>query len=133
MSAYAETKTTLRDEKHLCAALAALGFAFETHAEPQTLIGWHGETRPQKANIIIRRANTGLAASNDVGFVRQSDGTYAAIISDYDSSKFDGAWLGRVKQEYSVAQRIEAGRAKGYVYMGREQQGARVQLRFGVR
>ena len=79
----------ITSQEILLAALAELGWkdgAVEVHQTPQTLMDWHGQSRPQKANIIIRRRNTGLGASNDVGFIKNADGTFSPIVSDYDSS-----------------------------------------------
>lgn len=79
----------ITSQEVLLAALAELGWGagkVEVHAEPQTLMDWHGEKRPQKANIIIRRRNTGQGASNDIGFLKNADGTYSPIVSDYDTS-----------------------------------------------
>jgi hypothetical protein len=72
----------------LLAALADLGWdsgKVEVHETPVTLYGYHGDARPEKANIVIRRHNTGIGSSNDIGFVKRDDGTYAPIISEYDS------------------------------------------------
>lgn len=139
MSMYGTFPTELRDANHLCAALEALGLKHEVHAEPQTLYDYQGHKRPQKAEIIIRRGDTGLGASNDVGFARQADGTYQAIISEYDEGcKFNQQWLGQLKQEYKISRRMEVGKSRGYVFMGREtvqkENGkSEVLLRFGVR
>lgn len=134
MSAYGTFTTTLRDEKLLCAALAEMGFTFECHAEAQNLHGYVGDTRQQKANIIIRRHHTGIGASNDVGFLKTADGTYQAIISDYDrGAKFNDTWLGKLSQEYGVQRTLSVAKNKGYVLQTRKQVGEKVQLVFGAR
>jgi hypothetical protein len=58
----------------------------EVHDEAQHLVGYQGDQRKDKANVIIRRKYVG-GASNDLGFVLQEDGTYKAIVSEYDRSK----------------------------------------------
>lgn len=103
MSKYREIKTEFKEEGLLRQALQASGVPFEEHASPQTLVDWHGQPRPEQAEFIIRRHNVG-PSSNDVGFRRETDGTYTAIVSDYDqTSRRAQAHLGRIKQEYARA------------------------------
>ena len=134
MSMYHECQTDLKDGKHLLAALTDLGFLVECHEQPQTLMDWHGQPRPQKANIIIRRNHTGLCASNDVGFLKTEDGTYQAVISEYDQSvKFNQTWLGQLRAGYVEHWQIASQRARGRVFLGKEKVGDHVRLSFGVR
>lgn len=86
MSEYVECKTKFKDRKALLEALAAMGFVdgeVEVHDDPQHLYGYQGDKRPQKAHIIIRRKYVG-GSSNDIGFVRGEDGSYEAVISEFD-------------------------------------------------
>lgn len=89
MSKYAEYQTeALRDREVLLAALAELGYGpdkVEVHEQPVHLVGYEGRARPEVANIVIRQQHTGISASNDVGFLRQPDGSYRPIVSEYDS------------------------------------------------
>lgn len=137
MSKYAELRTVLADESHIIAALNDLGYVVETPLEAQSLVGYRGDDRPEKATIIIRR-NQLDSASNDIGFARGLDGTFRAIISEYDRSiGYDDAWLGRLAQAYKERQTMSVAKAKGYVFKGREvvqtPQGKTVRLRFAVR
>ena len=68
----------------------------EVHSDPQHLFGYHGDQRPEVAHIIIRKTHVGRSA-NDIGFVKKDDGTYAAIISEFDSTKYGAQWIGRLK------------------------------------
>jgi hypothetical protein len=134
MSKYGIFETTIRDERYLCAALDDMGFKYEVHSEAQPLYGYGGDQRNEKANIIIRRQNTGISASNDIGFSKQPDGTYQAVISAYDhSAKFDDTWMGKLKQGYTVQRHMAVARAKGHVLLGREVVKGKVMLRFGAR
>jgi hypothetical protein len=139
MSRYAEFVTELRDENFLVCALKAMGFEIECHATPQTLFGYHGDARPEKANVIIRRQNTGIGASNDIGFVRDGIGKpFRAIISEYDDgAKFDARWMGLLKQRYTEEKTIATARQKGYRFDRREEidteKGKSVRLLFSVR
>lgn len=137
MSKYAELRTVIGDGPILADALRDLGYRPEVTGEPQSLHGYMGDQRPEKATIIIRR-NQLDSASNDIGFARGPDGTFRAIISEYDRSiGFDDAWLGRIAQTYKERQTMSVAKAKGYVFKGREvvqtPQGKTVRLRFAVR
>jgi len=96
MSAYREQKTSINDPQCLMTALQSMHFKPIRHATAVQLEGYHGDKRQQTAEIVIPRAQVG-GASNDIGFKRQKNGSFAAIISDYDSSKYNAAWLKDVK------------------------------------
>ena len=112
MSHFVECRTEFKDPQALVAALVECGFRadqIEVHAESVALYGYQGDVRPQKAHIVIRRQHIG-AGANDVGWERQTDGTYRAWISEFDAgvgsfnarqetAKFNQAMQGRIKQE----------------------------------
>src|SRR5210317_670333 len=80
MSHFVECRTEFRDPQALIAALIECGFAadqIEVHAEAVPLYGYQGDTREQRAHVVIRRQHVGSGA-NDVGWQRQPDGTYRA-------------------------------------------------------
>ena len=138
MSAYATHSTTFTEAAYLVAALRAAKFTVEVHEQAQTLYDYHGRPRPQKASIIIRRQHTGIAASNDIGFYRESDGTYKAIISEYDrGAKFSDRWLNSLKQSYQEQRQMSIAKQRGYHFAGREEiqtaTGKEVKLRFTIR
>lgn len=98
-------------------ALQDMGFTADMirHTEQaQHLEGYQGDKRAQTAEIIIPRRHVGGAA-NDIGFKLQEDGTYEAIISDYDSrsnrarqgthwkgpGSYNGDWLNKLNQRYA--------------------------------
>lgn len=107
MSHYSEVRTKIKSKKDLVKALQKISNGkwkncVEVHDEPTNLYGYHGDKRDQKAHIIIRRNNIS-SASNDIGFVRQQDGTYQAIISEYDTKiGYNQEWLNQLSQTYSV-------------------------------
>lgn len=131
MSHYSQVIIEFRDRAALVAALTRLGFAgkVEIHQEPQSLYGYQGDRREQRAHIIIRRQHVGLAA-NDIGFQRQSDGTYRAWISDYDKNHngFNDSWLGRLKQAYGGERARAEARKKGYRVTEQQQDDGRIRL-----
>lgn len=137
MSKFSELQTAISDERYLVEALQDLGYAPEVCRDGKNLVGYMGDERPEKAHLIIRRRQLD-SASNDIGFTRDGNGVYQAVISDYDRGiGFDKAWLGRVAQTYKERQTMAVAKAKGYLFKGREvvetPQGRKVQLRFAVR
>ena len=131
MSHYSEVAIELTDEGCLVAALSRLGFkgTVEVHREAQSLYGYQGEVRSQKAHVIIRRQHVGSAA-NDVGFERQADGRYRVWVSDYDRkyNKYDDAWLGRLKQAYGVEKAKLEAKKRGYMVSEQKQDDGRIRL-----
>jgi len=106
-------KTQLRDGKLLCQALHKLGFStVELHDTPQPLYGYEGDVRPERAEIIIRRQFIS-EFSNDIGFQRQKDGSYSAIISDFDRSRYDQQWLGKLAQCYGYLALLQSAGQQG--------------------
>jgi hypothetical protein len=116
MSHYSRVKTHFKDAQCLIRALKAMGFAkVEHHTSPQGLYGFQGDLRRDTAHIIVRRKYVG-AASNDLGFIQREDGTFEAIISDYDRSfgKKDDKWMARLKREYGKTTVFEYAKREGY-------------------
>ena len=101
MSHFTVLRTQIIDAESLVKALAEMGFTqVEVHQTAQYLYGYRGDVRPQMAEVIIRRTFIG-PASNDIGFKRQEDGTFDAIISDYDRARYSQQWLHRLTQSYA--------------------------------
>jgi hypothetical protein len=101
MSHYTRLKTRITDPAALQQALADLGFPeVEVHATAQPLVGFEGSQRAQKAEVIIRRKHVGWL-SNDIGFQRSADGTFEAVISEYDRNWYSQAWLNRLLHRYA--------------------------------
>jgi Protein of unknown function (DUF1257) len=114
MSHFTRVRTSLRDAEVLAAALRRLGFAHvEVHEQPQTLYGYRGDARPERAEVVVRRQFIGTA-SNDLGFARQPDGTLEAIISAYDRRTYNAKWLAKLTQEYGHAAALSYAETHGY-------------------
>lgn len=111
MSHFTILKTRLVDADMLIRALNDLGFPqVEIHRVPQGLFGYQGDLRPEKAEIIIRRQFIS-SSSNDIGFRMTSDGTFEAIISEFDRDIYSQDWLNRLTQRYAyhvARSRLEA-------------------------
>lgn len=73
----------------------------EVHEERQNLFGYQGDMRAQKAHLIIRRQNVG-SASNDLGFEKKADGSWAFHVSNYDSSRYNADWQKRLLSKWGV-------------------------------
>lgn len=121
MSHFTTIKTRITDADALRSALLFIGkpqgaakFSEEyvlVDSEGLTLFGYQGDDRSKlpednpnfapPCEVVVRQQTIG-GASNDIGFSRQSDGTLAAHISDYDRHCFDERWLNRLSQRYSV-------------------------------
>ena len=130
MSKYNRQKSTYNDRDCLVAALNEQGYTdVEVHEEAVNLIGYHGDTRPEKANVIVRRKHIGTAA-NDLGFVKEADGTYSAIVSDYDSRKHGAVWMTGLKKAYTEKRLIKHAAKNGLKYLGKKIVNNKVQIQW---
>ena len=130
MSAFHSQKTCYKDRESLVAALSAQGYTAEVHDIAQSLVGYHGDTRAQKANVIVRRAQVG-SASNDLGWEWDAkSGIFVEHISDFDKGKHNSAWLGHLKAAYAEPVDMKTARKHGLQFLGRKVVNGRVQLTF---
>jgi Protein of unknown function (DUF1257) len=101
MSHFTKLRTRITDADGLMKALADVGFKnVEAHETARQLYGYQGDVRPQTAEVIVRRKHISRM-SNDIGFKRQADGTFEAIISQYDRRQYSQQWLDRLTQRYA--------------------------------
>jgi hypothetical protein len=130
MSAYHTQKTQYKDRDCLVEALGEMGYKnVEVNEVAQNLFGYHGDKRAQTANVIVRRQHIGSAA-NDLGFVKAADGTYSAIVSDYDSNKHDATWMTKLKVAYTEKVDMKTARKNGLQFLGKKIVNGKVQLQF---
>lgn len=114
MSHFTSIQTQIKDADSLVKALADVGFQqVEMHSTAQPLYGYEGDRRADTAEVIIRRQQIGRL-SNDIGFKRQSDGTFQAIISDYDRRRHSQDWLNQVTQRYGYHHLMATAPAEGF-------------------
>jgi len=114
LSHFTRIRTQLRDAEVLAAALRDVGLReVEVHDRPRTLYGYQGDARREKAEVIVRRAHVG-PASNDIGFARQADDTFEAIISEHDRRRYDQAWLTKLTRSYGYAATVKYAKTNGY-------------------
>lgn len=106
------------NKEALIAALVKMGFAREVIEEGDHLVleGYDGSTREtvggglvDSVQIRIKRKHVGRV-SNDIGFYWSDKvGGYVASISDYDASRFNKGWLGKLTQwHHAYKARYEA-------------------------
>jgi hypothetical protein len=120
LSAYQQQSTVFEDKDSLVKGLGENGYGLNTvevHDTPQTLYDYCGHPRPQKAHIILRRQFVGGAA-NDIGFLKNTDGTYTAIISEYDSMRHNAAWITNLTKSYAKHALIKQGKRMGLTFLG---------------
>lgn len=137
MSAYSTNRTIFKDKALLVAALVEMGFPIEeieVSDKPMNLYGYHGDMREDCAEIVLRRkyvnARLSSGASNDIGFAKQSDGTYAGIISAYDSRFANSAWVGRLSSAYARKAIIQKATKQGLRFSGSVNVNGKTQLQF---
>jgi hypothetical protein len=131
MSKYAEIKCEFKDADVLVKALAEVGYSeVELHTgEGKNLVGYHGDTRKEKANVIVRRKFVG-GASNDIGFKLNASGSYDAIISEYDSYKHNDAWMSKLKVSYSELTYKKKAMRMGFRFVGKIVENGKTELKF---
>lgn len=119
MSKYKKIETEFRSLDSLKKALSDLDITFEIAADPKIpslhLIGYRGDTRPEQASVVIRRAQVNRfsgGASNDIGFAWDGN-CYAAIVSDFDSMA-SAKLTSQIKQRYALHELRRQARAQGY-------------------
>lgn len=102
MSEYTERKTQFKDGQTLIEALKQMGFPeVENHiGKPQPLVDYVGVPRGDMADIIVRRKHV-PGSSNDLGFRREADGTYTAVVSDYDNIRQGAEWDKKLRVKYA--------------------------------
>lgn len=85
MSAYKTIECDIVDKDKLIEALNLLNLNPEVHEVEESLFGYMGDQRKEKAHIIIKRKNINqyTGASNDIGFFFNGE-KYNIIISEYD-------------------------------------------------
>lgn len=128
MSKFHEVRTQFKDRESLVEALADLGYTkVEVHDVAQSLYGYKGDRRAEKANVIVRRQFVG-SASNDIGFVQHADGTFGAVISEYDSRRHNAAWVTSLTKCYAEKAALKQAKRLGFKVVRKEQKNGKTQI-----
>jgi hypothetical protein len=103
MSEYHKQTTEFTDADSLFETLKEMGFKnVEMHATERHLVGYMNDQRPETATVIIPRCDVG-GMSNEIGFHKNpATGKFEAIISAYDSHRYNQKWLTNLKVNYQV-------------------------------
>lgn len=88
-------------------------FKAKVSEKPRRLEGYEGDKRTQTAEVIVPRSQVGHA-SNDIGFKRDSEGNFRAVVSEFDRGKYNQEWLERVEKRYTEVKVMNELRARGY-------------------
>jgi hypothetical protein len=116
-----------KDRRLLLVALADLGYPEVEEGEALPLYGYHGDQRPEAAEIVIRRQHVG-SLSNDIGFSRTAQG-YVPFVSEYDQHAVHGGqFLVKVRTGYSE-QVVEEVRRRLHGTAQRQVEGSLVKIR----
>jgi hypothetical protein len=133
--------TKLCRKSAIITALQSLGFKSHMIEQFETAVplkGYQGDSRSQRANIRIRGSGWGHSqnyvggCSNDLGFELLSDGTYALHVSEYDSSKYNKAWVNNLEQQYALAVCHEVIEDQGLTIEEEEEVGQEIYLTISV-
>jgi hypothetical protein len=130
MSHYTKIQTCFKEQKYLLAALKDMGFSdVEVHDTPQTIYGYLGDERTDTAHVIVRRQHVGQS-SNDIGFLRNTEGIFEASISEFDRDelKYDGEWLGKLSQRYAYHATLDQVKKQGFQVRQEKQDGGKIRL-----
>lgn len=85
----------------------------EVHAERQSLYGFRGDVRPQKAHIIIRRSKV-QSGANDLGLEKRADGSWVLHVSEYDRNYYNSEWEKRLLSKWAVQRTGLEAERRGY-------------------
>ena len=124
MSAYQNHETQFTDQQCLVEVLQEEGYEVQVNAVAQPLEGYHGDKRAQTAEIILPRRSVNKfsgGASNDIGFKKQADGTFKAIVSDYDHGVHGEGWRHKIAQKYAEKKATSLAKAHGASFSKREE------------
>lgn len=114
-------------------ALKNKGYSdIEVHETPQNLYGYHNDKRVDTAEVIIRRKFVG-SASNDIGFKRNANGNFEAIISQFDGGKHNKKWLDDLKMDYSQMKVKKIAKAAGGQLLSQKNVNGKIRLQFTVK
>jgi hypothetical protein len=69
-------------------------------------------------------------SSNDVGFKQHGDGSFSAIVSEYDSSYVNSRWMGQLTVAYTRQSVIQKAAKQGFKFIGARQENGKTKLKF---
>src|SRR5437016_7386524 len=107
MARYRHIPTRITAIGGLVQALEELGLRnVEVHEQPEPLLDWIGRPTGDLAHVILRGKSLSVAG-DDVGFVRNANGTLDLVISDIHLFRFDKGWLEELAKRYDALALVE--------------------------
>jgi len=140
LSHYTRVTTKITRRSALVKALQQMGFKkhmIEVSDTAMNLKGYQGDTREGKiAHVRIKGHGWGSSQnyvgglSNDLGFERMEDGSYAFHVSDYDVGSYNDNWQKKLLKEYGRAVVGEISEEQGFFVESEEEEenGIRIRL-----
>ena len=128
MSAYSNFPVKeFKDKELLIAALKAMGYV--PTCDAQLSDHWN-EYRGKAPKVDLFIPKSQLARTyDDIGFKRNADGSYSAVIGDMDRRKgFDNNWLAQLKANYTEAGVIRQAKKIGLIPISRKLVNGKVTL-----
>jgi hypothetical protein len=135
VSKYTSVRTMFRDKESLVEALRTIYPATQVHEQAVHLFGYAGDKRAQTAEIVIPRSTKGGlgSASNDLGFKLQPDGSYEAIISDFDQGQVGKGFIDKLSRDYTKRVTMRQALIQGLRFVQETtNEAGEVQLEFAV-
>ena len=124
------------DRDCLVAALNEQGYKeVEVHDVAVQLYDFQGrpthylDADGDKGNVIVRRHVIGGAA-NDLAFRKEVDGTYTAIVSEFDTRKHNEGWMKALKRSYTEKVDMKLASKMGAKLISRKVVNGKIQLQF---
>ena len=128
MSAYSEFAVPeFKDKELLLAALRAMGFSPVCDAVMSDYWNEYRGNAP-KADILIPKSQL-KNSYDDIGFKRDANGSYSAVIGDMDRRKgFGQSWLDLIKGNYLEVGVIRQAKSIGLIPVSRKVNNGKVTL-----
>ena len=128
MSAYSEFPVReFKDKELLTAALKAMGYVPTCDAQLSDYWNEYWGKAPM-VDLLIPKSQL-VGTYDDIGFKRNADGSYSAVIGDMDRRKgFDNNWLAQLKANYTEAGVIRQAKKIGLIPISRKLVNGKVTL-----
>lgn len=125
MSKFVEVKTEFKSKEDLLAAIEANNLTPKVSEENDLDLDayYSHERRSKCCSIVVPKSQLGCV-SNDIGFMRQSDGSYTAVVGDMDTKRFHN-----IKKSYAVSlveKSMNNLKVKGFTFQRTEEKNGEV-------
>lgn len=118
MSSYHEVQMQINDQQVLLATLSQLGLTPRVAKQGKTISGNYG----LQAYIIVDKAQIGNYY-DDLGFVKNKDGTFTVIVSNHSMDKFDVKRFNQVYKKNKIVKQLKKNNKFSKVKVQQQQDG----------